>query len=98
MKQPTFFFMLNPIMMLLYILYVMQKKSWDDIILNARVVFPNFGHPALTSSFTNYTFLTVENRFATTVKRLSAFRKCFSFRILIYYFHSMTTASIYKAS
>ena len=32
-----------------------------------RVVCPNFGHPALTSSFTKYKFLHVKNSFETNV-------------------------------
>ena len=39
-----------------------------------RVVCPNFGHPALTSSFTKYEFLQVKNSFATILNKLSVFK------------------------
>ena len=35
---------------------------------------PNFGHPALTSSFTKYIFLEVTNSFATLVNELSVLK------------------------
>ena len=35
---------------------------------------PNFGHPALTSSFTKYEFLQVKNSFATIVNGLSVLK------------------------
>ena len=41
---------------------------------NSRVVCPNFGHPALTSSFTKYEFLQVKNSFATILNELSVFK------------------------
>ena len=56
-----------------------------------RVVCPNFGHPALTSSFTKYNFLQVKTSYATIVNELSVL-KLFSFRMVIYYFRSMPTA------
>ena len=39
-----------------------------------RVVCPNFGHPALTPSFTKYKFLQVKNSFATLVNELSVLK------------------------
>ena len=39
-----------------------------------RVVCPNFGHPALTSSFTKCKFLQVNNSFATIVNGLSVLK------------------------
>ena len=39
-----------------------------------RVVCPNFGHPALTQSFTKYQFLQVKNSFAIIVNGLSVFK------------------------
>ena len=48
-----------------------------------RVVCPNFGHLALTSSFTKYKFLQVKNNFLSFL----------SLQMVIYYFHSMHTAS-----
>ena len=44
------------------------------IIKLDRVVCPNFGHPALTSSFTKYKFLQVKNSFATIVNGLSVLK------------------------
>ena len=41
-------------------------------------VYPNFGHPALTSSFTKYKYLQMKNGFATIVNGLS---KNFSVRM-----------------
>ena len=38
------------------------------------LVCPNFGHPALTSSFTKYKFLQVKNSFATIVNELSVLK------------------------
>ena len=57
-----------------------------------RVVCPNFGHPVLTSSFTKYRFLQVKNSLAKIVNGLSVLR-LFQFRMVIYCFLSMTTAS-----
>ena len=39
-----------------------------------RVVCPNFGHPALTPSFTKYNFLQVKKSFATLVNELSVLK------------------------
>ena len=39
-----------------------------------RVVCPNFGHPALTSSFTKYKFLQVKRSFATLMNELSVLK------------------------
>ena len=39
-----------------------------------RVVFPNFGHPTLTFSFTKYKVLQVKNSFATIVNGLLALK------------------------
>ena len=55
-----------------------------------RIVFPNFGHPALTLSFTKYKFLQVKNSF-TTVNKLS-FLKLFQLPDGDY-FRSMPTVS-----
>ena len=41
---------------------------------NDRVVFPNFGHPALTSSFAKYKFLKVKNSLVTIVNLLSVLK------------------------
>ena len=57
-----------------------------------RVVFPNFGHPDLNSSFTKYKFLHMKNSFKTVVNGLI----CFSFRMVIYYFYSVPTAASTK--
>ena len=38
------------------------------------VVCPNFGHPALTSSFISYKFLKVDNSFAKIVNGLSVLK------------------------
>ena len=35
---------------------------------------PNFGHPALTPSFTKYEFVQMKNSFATLVKELSVLK------------------------
>ena len=40
----------------------------------SREVCPNFGHPALTSSFNEYKFLQVKNSFAKIVNGLSVFK------------------------
>ena len=56
-----------------------------------RVVCPNFGHPALTSSFTKHTYLKVINIFITILNEPSVLH-FFSFRMVIYYFRSMPTA------
>ena len=53
--------------------------------MDTRVVFPNLGNLALTSSFSKYRFLKAKNSLATIVKELSVLI-CFSFR-------SMPTAS-----
>ena len=50
-----------------FICFILQK----NIRHTYRVVCPNFGHPAPTSSFTKYTFLQVKNSFATIVNGLS---------------------------
>ena len=42
--------------------------------MNNRVVCPNFGHPALTPSFTKYKFLQVKNSFETLVNELSVLK------------------------
>ena len=41
---------------------------------SAQGVCPNFGHPALTSSFTKYKFLQMKNSFATIVNGLSVLK------------------------
>ena len=38
------------------------------------VVCPNFGHPALTPSFTKYNFLQVKTSYATIVNELSVLK------------------------
>ena len=38
------------------------------------VVCPNFGHPALTSSFTKYKFLQMKNSFETNVNGTSVLK------------------------
>ena len=43
----------------------------NGFILTLKVVCPYFGNPALTSSFTKYTFLKMKNSFATIVNGLS---------------------------
>ena len=45
-----------------------QKMDWG------RVGCPNFGHPALTSSFTRYKFLQVKYSVATILNRLSVLK------------------------
>ena len=50
-----------------------QNQSDDGSGLH-RVVCPNFGHPALTPSFTKYRFLQVKNSFATNVNGLSVLK------------------------
>ena len=53
---------------------------------------PNVGHSAPTSSFPKYVFLQVKNSFVTIVNGLTVWN-CFNFRMVIYYFISMPTAS-----
>ena len=50
--------------------HLMNKMKY----LMNRVVCPNFGHPVLTSSFTKFKFLHVNNSFATFVKGLSVLK------------------------
>ena len=50
-----------------------------------RVVCPNFGHPALTSSFKKNTFLQVLQQLWMDCQICN----CFSFRMVIYYFRSL---------
>ena len=57
------------------------KVTYDSQYCNAlffrkstRVVCPNFGHPALTPSFTKYRFLQVKKSFATLVNELSVLK------------------------
>ena len=55
-----------------------QTSSLGTIFLHQgpgyRVVFPNFGHPVLTSSLTKYKLLQVKNSFATIVNGLSVLK------------------------
>ena len=50
-----------------------------------RVVCPNLGHPALTSSFTKYNFFQIKTSFATFVNDLSVL-KLLQFSMAIYIF------------
>ena len=49
-----------------------------------RVMCPNFGHPALTPSFTKYNFFQIKNSFATLVNELSVLKlfQLFSQKVL----------------
>ena len=56
-----------------------SKKYWFlynifFIFTTFRVVCPNFGHPALTSLFIEWSFLQVKNSFATIVNKLSVLK------------------------
>ena len=53
--------------------HILRDENQDKNLSN-RVVCPNFGHPALTPSFTKYQFLQVKNRFATLVNELSVLK------------------------
>ena len=47
----------------------------EECGINALIVCPNFGHPALTWSFTKYKFLQdIYNSFATIVNGLSVLK------------------------
>ena len=48
-----------------------HNNHYKEIEKINRVVFQNFGHPALISSFTKYTFLQVKNSFAPIVNGMS---------------------------
>ena len=55
------------------------NKSYSVLLLKKmfsknRVLCPNFGHPAPTSTFTKYEFLQMKNSFATIVNRLSVLK------------------------
>ena len=47
--------------------------TYPGLLLLYRVVCPNFGHPAITSSLTKYNFSRVKNDIATTVNGLFCF-------------------------
>ena len=60
--------------------------------LGIRVVCPNFGHRALTSSFNKHKTWQKKNSFATIVNEVS-FWNCISFQMVILLFRSIPTAS-----
>ena len=49
-----------------------RGESWSSCMY--RVVCPNFGHPALKSSFTKFKSMQVKNSFATRVNKLSVLK------------------------
>ena len=58
----------------------------------SRVVFPNFGHPALTSSFTKYKLLKI-TKFSNNYEWTASFEIVYAFEWWFYFLRSISAAS-----
>ena len=84
-SQPLSHFLYNNSLWIAYFIFVVSLSL-------ASLTCPNFGHLTLLRHLQNIIFLQVKNSFETIVKDCQ-FLIFFSFRMVLYYFCSMPTAS-----